>query len=69
MKTELEVRLEIRVEFLEKENKRLKEEVWKEINNAQYFNETKPRVFYNLINDIAEIVKPDYEEIGKEFIE
>lgn len=43
--------------------------IWKEINNAHYFGDMKSRNFYNLIHEVAEIIKPNYEEIGKKFIE
>jgi len=43
--------------------------IWREINNAYYFADIRKRTFYNLIHEIAEIIKPNYEEIGKEFIE
>lgn len=42
--------------------------IWKEINNAYYLADMKPRNYYNTIHEIAKIIKPDYEEIGKEFI-
>jgi len=43
--------------------------IWKEINNAYYLGDMKKRNFFNLIHEVAEIIKPDYEEIGREFIE
>lgn len=43
--------------------------IWKEINNAYYFGDMKKRNFYNLIHEVAQIIKPNYEEIGKKFIE
>lgn len=43
--------------------------IWREINNAHYFSDMKSRNFYNLIHEIANIIKPGYEEIGKEYIE
>lgn len=43
--------------------------IWKEINNAYYFGDMKSRNFYNLIHEVAEIIKPNYQEIGRKFIE
>ncbi|MGH4125119.1 MAG: hypothetical protein ACREV6_19560 [Clostridium sp.] len=57
---------------LNKENAQLKTDlnsIWKEINNAHYLRDMKSTNFYNLIHEVAEIIKPNYEEIGKEFIE
>ena len=44
--------------------------IWQEINNAYYFGDMSKRNFYNLIHEVAQIIKPNNcEEIGKEFIE
>jgi len=42
--------------------------IWKELNNAYYFGATN-RGFFNLIHDVATIIQPSYESIGKERIE
>ena len=43
--------------------------IWEKVNNAHYFGDMKPRNFHNLIHEVESIIYPDYEEIGKEFIE
>lgn len=43
--------------------------IWKEINNTVYLDDMKKRNILNLIHEIVEIIKPDYDTLGKEFID
>lgn len=53
------------------ENERKLKEIWNLINNAKYLSDIRPRSFYNLIHEIAEVIEPDYDgdELGKDYLD
>lgn len=52
-------------------NEQKLQEIWSLINNAKFLNDIRPRSFYNLIHEIAEVIEPGYDgdEFGKNYID